>query len=114
MPITFPIAPANFMRKLLISSITFDLQQSVEQSETGGGEIISADMGPALWEGEITLSKMDHLEVNDANALINVLRPSGRTFIAYDTRREGPLMDLNGTILGSAAPTVHSIPVGGR
>jgi hypothetical protein len=114
MPITFPIASANFMKRLLVSSITFDIAQRVEQSETGGGEILSADMGPALWEGEVSLGKMNQVEAADAEALIDVLRPAGRTFLAYDTRREGPLMDLNGAILGAVTPTLHSIPVGGR
>jgi hypothetical protein len=114
MPITFPIAPIDFMRKLLVSGITFDIQQRVEQSETGGGEILSADMGPALWEGEVMLGKMHQIEAADAEALIDVLRPAGRTFLAYDARRRGPLMDLDGVILGAATPTIHSIPSGGR
>lgn len=114
MPITFPVAPADFMRKLLIGGITFDLQQSVEQGETGGGEIISADMGPALWQGEVMLAKMDRVETADAEGLIDVLRPAGRTFLAYDTRRDSPLLDPTGSILGAATPTIHSIPSGGR
>jgi hypothetical protein len=108
------LADADFMRKLLVNSITFDLAQRVDQGETAGGEILSADMGPALWEGEVMLGKLNQVEAADAEALIDVLRPAGRTFLAYDTRRSGPLMDLNGVILGAATPTIHSIPSGGR
>lgn len=48
-------------------------------------------------------------EAGRPEVLIDILRQAGRSFLVYDTRRPAPLLDPNGTILGAATPTIHTL-----
>lgn len=114
MAYTFPLATAQFFENLPIKSLKFDAPEQVEVNQTGGGELLQADLAPMLWVGEVQLDVMTDLEKADAFAMLDILRPAGRTFYAYDSRRPGPLLDPTGTALGLSTPTIYSLPAGGR
>ena len=83
-------------------------------SQTGGGELLRADLAPMLWAGEIRLGPMAKAESAVPELMLDLLRPAGRTFYCYDARRAYPLLDPTGSILGAATPTIYALPAGGR
>lgn len=109
MAYTFPLATSDFMDLLQIQQIGFDCPEQVEMSQTGGGELLRADLAPMLWTGEVRFGAMTRIEMADPDVLLDLLRPAGRTFYAYDTRRPAPLADPSGAILGASTPVINTI-----
>lgn len=114
MAYSFPLSVTDFMRALPIAEISFDTPEQVEVNQTAGGEIITADLAPMLWQGEVRLGTMTHVEASHADVMLDLLRPAGRMFYAYDTRRPAPLADPAGLILGATVPTIASLISGNR
>lgn len=114
MALSFPLSTANFMDLLQVQQMRMDTPEQVEVNQTGGGEILRADLAPMLWKGEVRLGVQTRKEAADADVLLDLLRPAGRSFYAYDTRRPAPLLDPKGLILGANTPTIHSLVAGGR
>lgn len=114
MAYTYPLPHGDFMDWMPIRSQTFDIPESVELSETGGGEILTAALGTSLWQGEITLGNLTADETDRATAAIDVARRNGASFMVYDVRRPAPRLDPNGTILGAAAPVIANIAANWR
>lgn len=109
MALTFPLSRADFFDRLPISSLQFDPPEAVELSQTGGGVQLTANLGPRLWRGEVTLGRLTYAEAAAVGVRIDVLREAGRAFMAYDARRPFPGFDPTGTILGAATPTIHAL-----
>lgn len=114
MAYSFPLSATEFVGLLGIQQIKLDAPPQIEANQTGGGELISADLAPALWTGEVRLGVMTIREAADPEAFLDILRPTGRSFYAYDTRRPAPLLDPTGSVLGVAVPTIHTLVAGGR
>lgn len=106
MPFTFPMALADFWSLLPIASIRLDIDERKEQNALGGGEIFDADLGAPLWQAEIKLGEMDPTEAQDAEVLLDLVRPAGRTFFVTDLLHKAPRDDPTGSILGAATPTL--------
>ena len=113
MALTFPLSISDFMGRLPISEATFEIPESLEVSETDGGDLLTAEIGTRLWRGEITLGKITRDEEADAATLIDVLR-NGRTFLAFDVRRPWPRADVNGTILGASSVQIAALETSNR
>lgn len=114
MALSYPLSADDFFAWLPISSITFHLPSAVEASETGGGEIITAELGARLWEGEITLGRMTYEEIARAEVYLAALQHPGRAFFAYDRRRPAPIADPFGTEISAAAPQIASLDANNR
>lgn len=112
--LTFPLPLASFFQLLPISSCRIDLPEALDVSETAGGQIIRADLGTALWSGQIDLSVMTHNEAAAVRPLINVLRRAGASFLVSDMTRAWPRLDPNGAILGASIPLINSVGGSGR
>lgn len=106
---TFPLPLDDFFAGLPIASVTFDLSEALEQSQTGAGEIIDADLGPRLWTGEVTLGRLSRAETQQALARIDALRYAGRSFFVYPTAQAYPLADPTGAGLAGAAPQIDTL-----
>ena len=111
MALIYPLSRANFMDVLPIGEQSHFLPFSMELNRTGGGEQLGADLGERLWQGKITLGRLMRTEAGRPEVLSDLLCQGGRSFLLYDTRRSAPLLDPNGTILGAAAPTIHTLGV---
>lgn len=109
MPVTFPLSTADFLELLPVASITMHLPEIVEISRTGGGEVLTEDLGPRLWQGTVELGKLLTREAEEAQTMIDLLRGAGRSFFAFDTRSPGPRLDLTGAILGAATPQIRAL-----
>lgn len=114
MAFTFPLSIAQFMDLLPISEISFNAPAQQQIAQTAGGEIMSAELGPQLWRGQITLGRMTSDEARHPDVLLDLLAKGGRTFLAYDTRHPAPQLDPTGAILGAAAPTIHTLSANSR
>lgn len=109
MALSFPLSTAQFMDLLPIREMTFELSEAMETDETGGGEILTADLGARLWQGEIILGDMMPDEADTALALIDLLRRAGGSFMVHDRARPWPGADWQGAGLSSASPTIHAL-----
>lgn len=107
----FPLPLAAFQDRLLLTDTVFDLPEQVAISGTGGGEILSARVGPDLWTGELVFGRILTEELRLQRALVNLVR-NGGAFMITDPKRRFPLADPGGLILGSAAPVIGALDAG--
>jgi hypothetical protein len=109
--LTFPLTAAQFWDRLPIEELVWTLDEALDASQTAGGEITVAERGTRLWRGKVRLGRMLWSEIAEVTALLQVLRGAGAGggFLAWDSTRPGPRLDLNGGFLGAAAPTVTTI-----
>lgn len=114
MTVSFPLPSADWFGQLPVSSMTLDPVEHVVADMTGEGEWLTDDVAPMLWEGSVTLGRMLQVEADHAAIMMDLLRPAGRLFWAYDIRRPAPATDPAGLILGSATPVIHALPAGNR
>lgn len=85
------------------------LSDPQEINRLGDGSIIKASLGAALWRGELTLPPAYHADQGTVEVKLAKLMRAGQTFLAYDTRLNGPRADPYGIILGASAPTIHTL-----
>jgi hypothetical protein len=108
MPLTYPASAAAFFDLLPVRSITFTPSEQLEVNRSSGGEQFTADLGTRLWGGTVTLGRMTRAETVQVEALIDVMRQAGRSFMIYDKRYPTAQDDPGGTILSAASPTIGS------
>lgn len=101
MALEFPLSTADFMDLLPVRVMTFDLPEAVEMTETAGGEILVADFGSRLWQGEVELDDMTPDEADTVMPRLDVLRRGDASFMVYDLRRPGPRNPLPGQVKGT-------------
>lgn len=114
MAFTFPMSVTDFFNKMPITVSSFDLGDALEHNETGGGEILSADLGNRLWRMECELVPDYHYSIDACRALLDVLRYAGRSLIAYPPYYNGPASDKNGSILGGSTVTMTAVQSNNR
>ena len=108
----FPLQLNEFADGLRVRSQDWDLSENLRSTEDGGGRILTADVGPRLWEGSITVAPDTAAGQRAAQALAQVLRQAGASFLINDRKGKFPAADPDGTMLGAAAVTL-SAPVAG-
>lgn len=109
MPVTFPMPYAEFLGALPVKSVEFDLPEAVEMSRTAGGDLLVAAIGARLWQGEVMLGKLNPWEAQDAQALIDLMRGAGSSFLATHTRYPFPRQDPTGSILGASTVQIAAL-----
>lgn len=114
MAYSFPLSRAQFLDILPIREMTFDLPEAVEMSQTGAGEILTADLGTRLWQGEIQLDTMTADEAAEALAMLDVLRRPGASFMVHDLSRPFPRFDLSGAVIAGASPKLAAVHANNR
>ncbi|NOX39758.1 MAG: hypothetical protein GXP05_04390 [Alphaproteobacteria bacterium] len=106
---TFPLALTDFLDLLPISKLVLDNPEQVEASGTGGGEIITAELAPQLWTGEIKLTRMNRNAALRAGALIDMVRGPSRGFMVCDMTRRGPAFDPDGSYIAAFSPVISAL-----
>ena len=114
MTISFPLSATDWFGALPIASMSLDPAENVVADMTGSGEPITDDVAPMLWRGTVTLGRMLRSEAAHASVMMDLIRPSGAMFWAFDVRRPSPAADPRGLILGTSVPTIHALPAGNR
>lgn len=109
MPLTFPLPLAGFFDTLPIARVKMRPGQAVSFSETGGGDLISHQLGARLWQGEITLDKDYHAIWAAIEARLSLLQEPGASFLVTDPRLPFPIDDPDGSKLGASVVLVKSV-----
>lgn len=112
--LAYPLSLDAFFAGLLIEEIRFDAPPQLEINQTAGGEQLSAQIGPQLFTGTVTLGTMTRAEASTPDVLLDALGRPGASFLAYDTRRPNPLADPTGAILGATVPVISALIAGNR
>ena len=90
------------------------LNEPQEVNRLGDGSVLKASLGAALWQGELSLIPGYHADQGAIEVKIAKLMRAGETFLAYDTRYDGPAADPDGSILGASTPTIHTLDADNR
>lgn len=114
MALAYPLTLADFWLKLPIAQFSIDPTEAVEINETKGGELLRAELGTALWQGEVVLDVMDEAEAAAVLPLISLLRQPPATFVLHDPRRPFPRFDPTGSLIAASSPTLSWVSADGR
>lgn len=106
---TFPMQPADLVDRMMVDTVQWSLREYQEQSGTAGGEWIAADLGPRLWEAEVSTVMADIDTIEALRARFNLLDGAINSFYLYDPRRPNPSTDPAGTLLASAEVEIGAI-----
>jgi len=109
MAYSFPLSLAEFQDIINVAAAPFRLQRSEEYSGLSSGQILADEMAPPLWSAPVRLFPAFHDDGLETQALIDTLDGSMQSFLFYDPRAAFPRHDPDGTLLGAATPTVHSL-----
>lgn len=109
MPLTFPLALDAFFADLCIAEARFDLDEALSISETGGGEILTAQRGVQLWRGSVTLAPARAIPSEAMRTKIDVLRRPGATFFVEHPFLRFPQADPTGVVMLGHTPTVSAL-----
>lgn len=114
MAYTFPMTLAQFFEGLPIKSYGLSLGEALEFNETGGGEILTADLGSRLWEMDCEIRPGHYGEIERIKARLDVLRHAGRSLLVHSLGLTAPQSDPDGSILGSATVTLSAVQSNNR
>lgn len=109
MTLADPLPAADFADLIKVASVKWWLQEQQELSGLGSGQVLVADLAPRLWHGTVSLCPMYNDEAAEVQSLVESLDGSLRSFYLYAPQKTYPKADPGGTILGSAAPVIHTI-----
>lgn len=114
MALSFPLSKPAFMDKLSVARARFDAPTQRQVTGLGGGELLSAEVAPALWQGEVQLLPMAIASAAEIIGLLSALEVPGNTFFAYNPDRAGPSADSIGAALSGYSPTIsaHNLSAG--
>jgi len=107
MSIVFPLTLAAFFDRLPVQDVRLPPPVPGRQiNNLAGGEILAAEVSPALWEGSVTLAPMRAREAEGLVVLLALLEVPGRSFEVRRANQIGPAGDPLGTTLGASSVTI--------
>lgn len=108
---TYPLSLADFYDKLrvAINGRNWELVRSDQVSGLGSGNPLSAELASPLWRLPVQLVSMSNDEADQILAMLEMLCHPGRKFYFSNPKREFPVFDPAGSILGASTPTLHTI-----
>lgn len=111
MALTYPLAHAAFADLLVPEDFRWQLQRFVEISGTSRGDVITAEIGAAKWQAQVSLNPMRIWDAGEVQARVEALEGmgSGGTFLLYDLRKAGMQRDRTGALIAGYSPTVHTV-----
>lgn len=112
--LTFPLTGPNFMDRFGVRGYQYILDEALELSELGNGEILTSDYGPRLWRGKFELAKLTLNAAEAIKARIEALQFSGRTFHCYDPVIQTPASDPGGTTVSGYSSKILLINADNR
>lgn len=101
-------ATTELINVLPVSEVRFLIDWNQEVSLQGGTSR-GADLGEPLWTARITCSVVTRAEQRQAEAFVDELKGVTGTFLLWNPKAQYPEADPQGTILGAAAVTIHTI-----
>lgn len=104
--LTYPYSLAFLADLLDIDSVTFDIERNDSVSGQGTGQTIAVELAPPLWYAEVSLNPAYLHDGEVTAAKFRALRGVMGTFYLTDPRKQYPLEDPTGSILGSSTVTI--------
>lgn len=108
MALSFPLTKAQFADRLFIGSVKWNLVRFDEISGNGGGEWLTTQLQPPLWEAACETIDLPNDAAHGVRALLNLIGSTGTVF-AWNPLQGGPAADPDGVTLGASAPVIASI-----
>lgn len=102
------LSRSAFMRKLVIAEASFEAPGQRQVTNLAGGEVLSAEIAPALWQGEISLSPMRGALAREVVSVLHHLEISGNAFRAFHPEKLWPLTDAGGATAAAATITISA------
>lgn len=110
MSLSYPLTRAAFMDRLPVVSCSFRIVSQRQSTGLEGGEILSSEVAPAYWAGQVRLAAMGTYQAQEAAALLGALERPGASFEVYEAQRYGPKADPRGTTTsGGGTISSHNI-----
>lgn len=105
----FPMTAAQFFDGLAIQSMTMWPEQPQSVTRDRNGVVQTFGRGAAVWRGRVQLVPDLHRDAAAIEALLDVAARPGASFLAHDTRFDGPAADPTGAALAGRTVTVHAV-----
>ena len=109
MVLSFPLGTPDLADLVPIQSAHWQPMWQQETSGTGAGELLAADLGPQLWEADVTLKAVRNSEARAVKSRIEALGGARHAFYLYDPINCYPTHDPGGTILGDNEVTILAV-----
>ncbi|WP_309086382.1 hypothetical protein [Chelativorans sp.] len=109
MTLNFPLPLTDFADLLSIETVAWKLERWDEYSGLGNGDVIAAELAPPRWSGDVSIAPMYNDDAASVQALIESLDGAINSFYLYAPQKAFPMADPDGTLLGSATPTIGSL-----
>lgn len=104
-----PATKSEFFDTLPIQDVQLALRRQVQINNLGGGEILQAELAPAIWGGSVALAAMPKRQAAAIQAQLAALEAPGRVFQAYKAHQIGPAEDRLAATLGAASPAISEL-----
>lgn len=114
MAVAFPLSLAAFFDLLPIASCSVSLTGGVQVSQTRGGELLQAELGVRLWQGDVTLRSMSHTQARPVIAALDLLSGAGGSFMFSPWPDCFPASDAGGEVIAGSSPTLQTIAANSR
>lgn len=109
MALSFPLARADFLDLLPVQDLRLAPIAQTVATGLAGGDILTAEVAPALWQGSVDLAPMPARQAEAVAVLLNCLEVPGRAFFVYRKTQIGPAADPLGAVLGAASVLVDAV-----
>lgn len=93
MAFTFPLSIAAFLDRLPVQTARFHCPAQVAATGLAGGEVITSEIAPAMWQGSFSLKPMRPRIAAQLEVLLEALSQPGASFYAYKPNQIGPASD---------------------
>lgn len=115
MALTFPLPLNDFFGGLNVQATELFLAPSlVVTGRTRGGSVLTTDLGDRLWQGVCALPPARPADAAAIRARLSVLCDGGRSLLIHPMPLWAPRADPDGSILGAATPSIHTVAANNR
>jgi hypothetical protein len=109
MALVFPLSREAFLDRLPVQPVRFACPAQNQATGLGGGEILTAEIAPALWSGSFNLAPMRARAAAEVETLLDALSMPGASFLAFKKNQIGPAADPLGAALAGFNPTIKTV-----
>lgn len=109
MALEFPLSAADFLDRLPVREVRFDLFRPQAITGLAGGEILRAALAPAYWRGSVALAPMAKRQAAEVQALLHWLEDQGGAFHVHKPHQIGPAADPLGAGLAGFSPLLEAV-----
>lgn len=114
MALSFPLSLQTVYDMLFIEDAVFTPARNDSTSGLGNNQPVHAELASPLWKADVSTMPLENDDSESLAALMEVLERPGNDFYLCNPRKLFPRADPDGTLLGSATPTLDSVNINNR